>query len=144
MQESKIVIIGNGSIGKTSFVKKIMYGEFWDNYSATLGVEVFPVVHNNKQFTLWDCAGEEKFGGLRDGYWLGSNCAIIMVSDEKKSIEFWYKQISKFVSDDKIVIFNNGSTKFDKFLIEHPDIKYFEADVKTDTVENLKSVFELF
>ncbi len=53
----------------------------------------------------------------------------------------------KFLSDDKIIIFNNGNAKFDKldlFLIEHPEIKYFEADVKTDTVQNLKGVFDLF
>lgn len=42
--------------------------------SATLGVEVHPLVfHTNRgpmRFNVWDTAGQEKFGGLRDGYYI--------------------------------------------------------------------------
>ena len=27
---------------------------------------------------VWDTAGQEKFGGLRDGYYIQGQCAIIM------------------------------------------------------------------
>jgi GTP-binding nuclear protein Ran len=27
---------------------------------------------------MWDCAGQEKFGGLREGYCLAAACAIVM------------------------------------------------------------------
>jgi len=41
---------------------------------ATLGVEVHPLVfHTNRgpiRFNVWDTAGQEKFGGLRDGYYI--------------------------------------------------------------------------
>jgi GTP-binding nuclear protein Ran len=29
---------------------------------------------------VWDTAGQEKFGGLRDGYYINGQCGIIMVS----------------------------------------------------------------
>ena len=39
---------------------------------ATLGVEVYPLKFHTScgpiQFNVWDTAGQEKFGGLRDGY----------------------------------------------------------------------------
>lgn len=39
---------------------------------ATMGVEVnefsLPTTCGHVDFTLWDTAGQEKFGGLRDGY----------------------------------------------------------------------------
>ena len=42
--------------------------------SATLGVEVHPLIfHTNRgpiKFNVWDTAGQEKFGGLRDGYYI--------------------------------------------------------------------------
>ena len=42
--------------------------------SATLGVEVHPLMfHTNRgpiKFNVWDTAGQEKFGGLRDGYYI--------------------------------------------------------------------------
>ena len=41
---------------------------------ATLGVEVHPLIfHTNRgpiKFNVWDTAGQEKFGGLRDGYYI--------------------------------------------------------------------------
>lgn len=41
---------------------------------ATLGVEVHPLFFNtnrgNVKFNVWDTAGQEKFGGLRDGYYI--------------------------------------------------------------------------
>lgn len=43
-------------------------------FAATLGVEVHPLVfHTNRgaiKFNVWDTAGQEKFGGLRDGYYI--------------------------------------------------------------------------
>lgn len=51
--------------------------------AATLGVEVHPLeFHTNRGqlvFNVWDTAGQEKFGGLRDGYYIQGQCAIIMV-----------------------------------------------------------------
>ena len=51
-------------------------------YPETLGVEVHPLVfYTNRgaiQFNCWDTAGQEKFGGLRDGYYRQSQCAILM------------------------------------------------------------------
>jgi len=50
--------------------------------AATLGVEVHPLLfHTNRgpiRFNVWDTAGQEKFGGLRDGYYIQGQCAIIM------------------------------------------------------------------
>lgn len=45
-----------------------------ERVSATLGVEVHPLIfHTNRgqiRFNVWDTAGQEKFGGLRDGYYI--------------------------------------------------------------------------
>ena len=67
----KLVLVGDGSTGKTTFVKHLLTGEF-EKYVATLGVEVPPLVfHTNRgpiKFNVWDTADQEKFGGLRDDY----------------------------------------------------------------------------
>jgi GTP-binding nuclear protein Ran len=53
-------------------VKRHLTGEFEKKYIATLGVEVHPMVfhtnHGPIKFNVWDTAGQEKLGGLRDGY----------------------------------------------------------------------------
>jgi len=70
----KMVLVGDGGTGKTTFVKRHLTGEFEKKYVATLGVEVHPLVFNTSRgkirFNVWDTAGQEKFGGLRDGYYI--------------------------------------------------------------------------
>jgi len=78
----KLVLVGDGGTGKTTFVKRHMTGEFEKKYVATLGVEVHPLDFTTNRgtivFNTWDTAGQEKFGGLRDGYYINGQCAIIM------------------------------------------------------------------
>ena len=78
MPTFKCVLVGDGGTGKTTFVKRHLTGEFEKKYVATLGVEVHPLVFNTNRgpirFNVWDTAGQEKFGGLRDGYYIQVSC----------------------------------------------------------------------
>lgn len=68
----KVVLVGDGGVGKTTFVKRHISGEFEKRYVATMGVEVHPIAFTTNFGTIlmnvWDTAGQEKLGGLRDGY----------------------------------------------------------------------------
>ena len=84
MNTYKIVLIGGGEVGKTSFVKALDGEEWFASvpYKATLGVEVHPLRLNNHPdmcFNMWDCAGQEQFGGLRGGYFIDSDMALVFV-----------------------------------------------------------------
>ena len=72
MPEFKLVFVGDGGVGKTTFVKRHITGEFERRYIATVGVEVHPMTfytnHGPIRFNVWDTAGQEKLSGLRDGY----------------------------------------------------------------------------
>ena len=69
----KLVLVGDGGIGKTTFVKRHLTGEFEKKYIATLGVGVHPLVFHTNQgaicFNVWDTAGQENFGHLRDEFY---------------------------------------------------------------------------
>merc|ERR1712205_37892 len=78
----KLILVGDGGTGKTTFVKRHLTGEFEKKYLPTVGVAVHPLDFNTNcgpiRFDCWDTAGQEKFGGLRDGYYIHGQCAIIM------------------------------------------------------------------
>lgn len=68
----KLVLIGDGAVGKTTLVKRHLTGEFERKYVPTLGAEVYPLRFDTDCgpicFNVWDTAGQEKLAGLRDGY----------------------------------------------------------------------------
>lgn len=99
--EFKLILVGDGGVGKTTFVKRHLTGEFERKYVATLGVEVRPLdfqtTHGVIRFNVWDTAGQEKFGGLRDGYYIQGDCAIIMFDvtarQTYKNVPMWYRDL---------------------------------------------------
>lgn len=50
------------------------------------------------QFDVWDTAGQEKFGGLRDGYYINGQCGIIMFDVTSrityKNVPNWHRKYS--------------------------------------------------
>ena len=48
------------------------------------------------QFDVWDTAGQEKFGGLRDGYYINGQCGIIMFDVTSrityKNVPNWHRE----------------------------------------------------
>lgn len=89
--EYKIVLIGEAEVGKSSLVKKLITNNFYELYTPTLGVEVYPITIETNigqiKFIVWDCAGKPEFMGLSDGYYLGMNGAIVMASSNIESLE---------------------------------------------------------
>jgi len=78
----KVILIGDGNVGKTTFLKRHRTGEFEQKYLPTIGVEVYPLMFQTSKgkirLNVWDCAGTKELGGLRDGYWIKSDAAILM------------------------------------------------------------------
>ena len=111
----KILVIGDGGVGKTTFITRHRTGEFTKGYQATMGVEVNPLpFYTNKGYVIcnmWDCAGQEKFGGLRDGYYIGAQAAIIMFDVTNKisykNIKQHYELLMKSRPDIPVVICGN-------------------------------------
>ena len=113
--EFKLVLVGDGGVGKTTFVKRHLTGEFEKKYIATLGVEVHPMPfftnHGQVLFNVWDTAGQEKLGGLRDGYYIGGQCAIIMFDTCSRitygNVPKWYKDLTRVCESIPIVLVGN-------------------------------------
>jgi len=113
--EFKLVLVGDGGVGKTTFVKRHLTGEFEKKYIATQGVEVSSLVfftnYGPIKFNIWDTAGQEKLGGLREGYYIGADCAIIMFDVTSrityKNVPKWYKDLTRICENVPMVLVGN-------------------------------------
>ena len=93
---------------------------FW--LAATLGVEVHPLdFYTNRgliRFNVWDTAGQEKFGGLRDGYYIQGQCGIIMFDVTSrvtyKNVPNWFKDLERVCTCIPIVLCGNKTDVKDR------------------------------
>ncbi len=62
-------------------------------------------------FNVWDTAGQEKFGGLRDGYYIQGQCAIIMFDVTSrityKNVPNWHRDVDRVCENIPIVLCGN-------------------------------------
>ncbi|GJC77802.1 GTP-binding nuclear protein GSP1/Ran [Colletotrichum liriopes] len=121
----------------TTFVKRHLTGEFEKKYMATLGVEVHPLGFTTNfgqiQFDVWDTAGQEKFGGLRDGYYINGQCGIIMFDVTSrityKNVPNWHRDLVRVCENIPIVLCGNKV-----------DVKERKVKAKTITFHRKKNL----
>jgi GTP-binding nuclear protein Ran len=145
--EFKLVLCGDGGTGKTTFIKRHLTGEFEKKYIATLGVEVHPMIFCTSRgkicFQVWDTAGQEKLACLRDGYYIGAHCAIIMFDVcsrvTYKNVTKWYKELTRVCEGIPIVLVGNKVDVADRkvkarqilFPRKH-GIQYYDISAKSN------------
>lgn len=113
--EFEMILVGDRGVGKTTLIKSLEKGESEIKYVATLGVEVpsltfFTNRGRSIKFIVWDTAGQEKFGGLRDEKYKGQ-CAIIMLDVTSrltyKHVPNWHRDLKEVCENMPIVMVGN-------------------------------------
>ena len=140
----KICLVGDGGVGKTTFVTKHRKDYFEQKYIPTMGVEVQPVRVNTNYgdffLNLWDTAGQEKYGGLQEGYYCGAQ-AFIVFFDVTSTLSYnnTYKWIDKIISIEPDALIVLVGTKNDcksrkvklSQIFPYKNIQYYDISSKT-------------
>lgn len=137
----KLVLIGDGATGKSSYFDRLSKGDnvdykFSKNYNATQGCNVcqieFKIGSENIIIHLFDTAGQEKFGALRDSYIMGANGVILMYDISQKEtktnvLSKWIPEIKRILISTKtknyVPIMVVGNKNDTKDSLEDPSIE---------------------
>ncbi|MFW9875732.1 MAG: Rab family GTPase [Candidatus Thorarchaeota archaeon] len=115
----KIVVIGDGGVGKTSLIQKYTHGTFENDYLKTIGAQFTKLekeINEDKiSLIFWDIAGQGSFDFLNPLFYRESKACIIVYSLEKnelgnesfKHIENWYDEMKMRCGNIHVVIFAN-------------------------------------
>ncbi|MBD0313853.1 MAG: GTP-binding protein, partial [Microcoleus sp. T3-bin5] len=115
LNEAKLLLIGQGSVGKTSLIQRLIHNKYDKNQPQTdgLNVETWNVQVNSKDIRLnvWDFGGQEIYHAThqffltkRSLYLLVCNCRT---SEEENRIEYWLKLIESFGGQSPVIIVGN-------------------------------------
>lgn len=83
---SKVCIVGDFAVGKTSVVERFVNNHFSEKYLSTVGVKIdtkeleFPERNAAQKLVIWDVAGSDRFGQAEFAYLRGAN-GYIFVAD---------------------------------------------------------------
>ncbi|MHA2364911.1 MAG: Rab family GTPase [Candidatus Hodarchaeales archaeon] len=108
----KVILIGDGGVGKTSLVRSLMQEEFKKDYLLTVGVDVkskvikFPLT--NVLLSVNDIAGQDRFESFRALFFKGAALALLVFDLTRyqsiKNLEnSWIPQLAQ-VSDPNTAI----------------------------------------
>mmetsp|Transcript_2990 Transcript_2990/g.9118 ORF Transcript_2990/g.9118 Transcript_2990/m.9118 type:complete len:200 (+) Transcript_2990:112-711(+) len=157
MPEFKLILVGDGGVGKTTFVKRHLTGEFEKKYVATLGVEVHPLVfHTNRgpiKFNVWDTAGQERFRTITSSYYRGAHGIIVVfdVTDAESfnNVKQWLHEIDRYACQNvKKLLVGNKCDLASKRAVpseqavefaESLGVEYLETSAKNST--NVEKAF---
>lgn len=111
----KILLLGDGRVGKTSLVNRFVKNTFTKSYLHTIGME--PSFHNlNVQKTdialqIFDIAGEKSFSKLREMFYRGARGGLITFDltrrDTLASVEAWHREVLKKAKGGKYILVGN-------------------------------------
>ena len=115
LHEAKLLLVGQGSVGKTSLMERLIRDQYDKNQPQTDGLNVEPweIQVNSKEIRLnvWDFGGQEIYHAThqffltkRSLYLLVCNCRT---SEEENRIEYWLKLIESFGDKSPVIIVGN-------------------------------------
>lgn len=114
---SKVCVVGDFAVGKTSVTERFVNNHFSDRYLSTVGVKIdtteidFPDLDVNQKLVIWDVAGADAFGPAEFAYLRGADGFIYVADgtrpDTVASVEHLHSQIvQKFGSVPFVLLIN--------------------------------------
>lgn len=88
----KMIVVGNGTVGKSSMSQRFAKGSYTDEYKKTLGVDFLmkrkEVANTDVEYMIWDTAVQEYYDSITKRYYKGAHAAILVFAvDNRESFE---------------------------------------------------------
>ncbi len=158
----KIVVLGEGAVGKTAIVTRFSHGFFRTDYKTTIGsqfaVKNIDVVDNDGsrktvKLQIWDVAGQSRFQILRPMYYRGASGGILVYDVTRRRtfivLEEWLTELRKAINKDIPLVLVANKTDLPDRVVEPAEghefakahnMPYVESSAKTG--EGIIDIFE--
>ena len=159
----KIIVVGDGAVGKTALSVRFDQGTFEQSYKMTIGADFFVkivevedaqgAIHRIK-FQVWDTAGQERFGSIRPLYYRGARGGLLVfdVTNRKSFTNLeksWFNEVYQSCGRIPLILLGNKadleelrSVTFEEAdnLAETRQLHFYETSAKTG--KNVDDAFQ--
>jgi internalin A len=166
LNEAKILLVGQGAVGKTSLIRRLIYNEFDKEQDKTDGIDIQPwypqfeentlnLTLKNKDIKLniWDFGGQEIFRATHQ-FFLTQRSLYLLVLDSRlderdNQLGYWLQIIKSYANNSPVIIVIN---KIDEHFLSldhrglenaYPNIKGFIATSCKDPPKGPKGIKKL-
>jgi Ras-related protein Rab-21 len=138
VQKFKVVLLGEGRVGKTSILLRYTKGEYNDKQVSTLQASYLDkrlVVNGTSvMLSIWDTAGQERFHALGPIYYRDADAALLVydITDTESfnKVRKWVKELRKIVGNDIIIAIAGNKIDLEKSRsVNDEDAKAYAASV---------------
>jgi small GTP-binding protein len=112
---AKVVIAGDEGVGKTSLIRRYCMGTFEEPRTLTTGLDfqlkIAEVGGSSIKLSIWDIAGQERFGAFRDTFYRGAK-VVALVYDLTNpatldNLPRWHSGVAQICPKGKFVVVGN-------------------------------------
>ncbi|MHA1233602.1 MAG: GTP-binding protein [Promethearchaeota archaeon] len=157
----KLILGGDGAVGKTSMVHRYVENEFATDYKSTIGTSImkkectFQELDSTVRFIIWDLAGQAQFKRVRQSYLTNAEAGILVYDVTNRSSfenidKNWYREIKKASPDIALILVGNKIDLESKRVVSRDEgeelaqnltLTYVETSAKTG--ENIDDAFKM-
>jgi Ras-related protein Rab-1A len=156
---SKVLVVGDSGVGKTTFLVRYVEERFLKDPLTTIGVDhkfktvYIPEYDKHVKLQIWDTAGQEKFRTMTRMFWSGVSAVILMFSLTNKQsfnhVESWLRDIKQQKTCKYVLLVGNKSDcphdkrqvtqKEGQSFADENGLEYIESSAKLN--ENVEVAF---
>ncbi|UCD91922.1 MAG: GTP-binding protein [Methanobacteriota archaeon] len=161
--KKKILLLGDGAVGKTSLIRRFVVDKFSDNYIATIGTKVTKKdiklkVNGEDYFVslmIWDVLGQKGYSAVQASSFRGSQGAMMVYDltrpETLQSLEeYWIPQIFESAGKIPLVMVGNKVDLIDRRKSYEEDAKEFSDAYEAQSYlssaksgENVEKIFRM-
>eukprot|EP01156_Anaeramoeba_ignava_P002452 Anaeramoba_ignava/a218432_57.p1 GENE.a218432_57~~a218432_57.p1 ORF type:complete len:234 (-),score=75.56 a218432_57:43-681(-) len=153
----KIVLLGEGRVGKTSILIKYIDDTFDPDMKSTKRAayldKSLDLPEGRVKLSIWDTAGQEQFRAVNPMYYREAKGAILVydVTDENsfKRVKDWVKELIQMIGNDVVLIIAGNKSDLTKRLVSEKDALEYAQSINAPhiytsakTGSNISQLFE--
>ncbi len=146
---SKVCLVGDAGVGKTSLIHRYVYDAFNDKYIITVGTKVsrkemmfkYPArdVQVKLDAMIWDIMGQRAFKSLlHDAYFLGAQgiLGVCNLTDENTlpSLIEWIMSVNKVVGRVPVVLLANKFDLEDEIVLTKGELRLIARQLNAQVI----------